>query len=240
MSVALVTGAAAGIGQTVADHLESIGWVVARNDLPGRSVDGYAAPADVADPVAVAGMVDRVAADLGPIGLLVNNAGVTTMASIDAMSPASFWRIIDVNLTSCFFCTQACVPMMRELGRGRVISISSEWGRNGRARATAYSASKAGIISLTKSLGRTLGEYGITVNAIAPGVIETASLEDEAADLGLSLDDLRQKRIEGIPLGRLGTTADVAALVEYIASDAAASLTGQVLSVNGGTTMTWA
>jgi NAD(P)-dependent dehydrogenase (short-subunit alcohol dehydrogenase family) len=129
---------------------------------------------------------------------------------------------------------------MQELGRGRVISITSEWGRAGRARATAYSASKAGIISLTKSLARTLGQFGITVNAISPGIVDTEGLADEASDLGLTVEALKEARGKTIPLQRVASVQDIANMVEYIASDAATSLTGQTIGVNGGGTTVWA
>ncbi len=236
MSAALVTGAASGIGLAVADHLEELGWAVARNDLPGEPVTGYAAPADVSDPGAVSAMVERAAADLGPISLLFNSAALGDMGAIDDMPPERFWRIMDVNLAGSFYCAQACTPMMLDAGWGRIISMSSQWGQIGHARATAYCASKGGIISLTKSLARTLGVHGITVNAIAPSVVDTPILEIEAALEGISVDELKARAAAAIPLRRIGRPEDIAALVEYIASSAADSLTGQVLTPNGGTT----
>ena len=236
MKVALVTGAATGIGCAVADRLATLGWDVARNHLPGQLVSGYSAPADVADPEAVKAMVARIAADLGPVSLLVNNAAIGDMGAVDEMPIEAFWRSIDVNLGGSFYCTQACVPMMQAGNWGRIISMSSRWGQIGWPKATAYSASKAGIITLTKSLARTLGASGITVNAIAPGLVDTDMLEVSAAIEEISLADLKARAVDQIPLGRLGRPEDVAALVEFLASDAADSLTGQILAPNGGLT----
>jgi NAD(P)-dependent dehydrogenase (short-subunit alcohol dehydrogenase family) len=126
---------------------------------------------------------------------------------------------------------------MAHAGWGRIVAISSEWGQVGWPRATAYSASKAGVISLTKALARELGPSGITVNAIAPGAIDTPQLEVDAHDLGYSLDETKQLYASATPLGRIGRPEEVAATVLYIASEQAGSLTGQVLAPNGGTTL---
>ncbi|MGZ4430485.1 MAG: SDR family NAD(P)-dependent oxidoreductase [Gaiellales bacterium] len=236
MRVALVTGAASGIGAATAVLLEQRGWRVACNDLPGRAVRGHPAPADVSDPDAVNAMVERIAAELGPVSLLVCNAAAMVMGAIERVSEADFWRVVDVNLGGCFNCVRACAPSMVGAGWGRIVAISSEWGQTGWPRATAYSASKAGMISMTKALARQLGPSGITVNAIAPGVIDTPQLEVDAADLGLSLDETRRRYASQTPLGRIGRAEEVAAAVAFLASDAAGSLTGQVLAPNGGTT----
>ena len=126
---------------------------------------------------------------------------------------------------------------MAQAGWGRIVALSSEWGQVGWPRASAYSASKAGVISLTKALARQLGPSGITVNAIAPGVIDTPQLRIDAADLGRSLDETRRLYASSTPLGRIGRPEEVAATVAFLASDEAGSLTGQVLAPNGGTTL---
>jgi len=238
MSVALVTGAASAIGAAVAARLERDGWDVARNELPGVAADGYCASADVADPAQVKAMVDRVQADLGPIGVLVNNAAAVTLGAIEELSEDEFWRIVDVNLSGAFYCAQACAPSMVALGFGRIISLSSEWGQIGWPNATAYSASKAGLISLTKGLARALGPAGITANAIAPSVVDTPGLRIDAEHNGVSLAEMRRRYAAQIPLRRLGDPAEIAALVAFLASDAAGTLTGQILCPNGGTTPT--
>jgi 2-hydroxycyclohexanecarboxyl-CoA dehydrogenase len=236
MRVALVTGAASGIGAATAELLEQRGWRVAHNDLPGRTVRGHPAPADVSDPRAVDAMVERIAAELAPVSLLVSNAAAMVMGAIERVGQADFWQVVDTNLGGYFNCARACAPAMVEAGWGRIVAISSEWGQIGWPRATAYSASKAGMISMTKALARQLGPSGITVNAIAPGVIDTPQLAVDAADLGLSLDDTRRHYAAQTPMGRIGRPEEVAAAVAFLASDAAGSLTGQVLAPNGGTT----
>lgn len=233
MRVALVTGAATGIGRAIADRLEADGWAVARNDLPGSDV---ACPADVSSRDQVRSMVASIEDRLGWVSLLVNNAATISMGPIEDVSEDEFWRILDTNLYGPFLCAQACAPSMRAHRWGRIVSMSSEWGQIGWPRATAYSASKAGIISLTKALARELGPDGITANAIAPSVVDTAGLIVDARDAGVTLDEIKRRYAEVIPLRRLGLPAEIAALVSFLASDAAATLTGQVLAPNGGTT----
>jgi NAD(P)-dependent dehydrogenase (short-subunit alcohol dehydrogenase family) len=209
---------------------------VARNHLPGQTVAGYSAPADVSDSEAVEAMTAKVCNDLGPVGVLVANAAEMVMGPIEEVPEADFWRIVDVNLAGVFLCARACAPAMARAGGGRIVAVSSEWGQIGWPRATAYCASKAGVISLVKALARQLGPYGITVNAVAPGAIDTPQLEVDAADAGESLDELRRRYAAEAPLGRLGTPRDVAGTIAFLASEHAGSLTGQVLAPNGGTT----
>jgi NAD(P)-dependent dehydrogenase (short-subunit alcohol dehydrogenase family) len=121
-------------------------------------------------------------------------------------------------------------------GFGRIVSVSSEWGQTGWPRATAYSASKAGLISLTRALARELGPAGITVNAVAPGVIDTPQLEVDAEDAGMSPERIRERYAQAVPLGRIGSPSEVAGAIAHLVSDASATITGQVLAVNGGTT----
>jgi 2-hydroxycyclohexanecarboxyl-CoA dehydrogenase len=237
MSVALVTGAAGGIGRATPDQLEQRGWTVARNDLPGVAVTGHAAPADVSQPLAVNAMVQRVSDELGPVSLLVANAARMVMGPVEQVPESEFWRVVDTNLGGYFACARACAPAMAQAGWGRIVALSSEWGQVGWSRATAYSASKAGVISLTKALARQLGPGGITVNAIAPGAIDTPQLEVDAADLGRSLDETKRLYASATPLGRVGRPEEVAATVVFLASEQAGSLTGQVLAPNGGTTL---
>jgi NAD(P)-dependent dehydrogenase (short-subunit alcohol dehydrogenase family) len=233
--VALVTGAATGIGLATADELERRGYTVARNHLPGQAVDGHSAPADVSDPAQVRAMVEDVAGSLGPVEVLVVNAAHMAMGAIDEVDEEAFWKVVHTNLTGAFACIRACLPHMRRAGFGRIVSVTSEWGQIGWPRATAYSGSKAGLISLTKALARELGPDGITVNAVAPGVIDTPQLEVDAADAGLPLAETKARYAAGIPLGRIGTPAEVARTIAHLISDAATT-TGQVVAVNGGTT----
>jgi NAD(P)-dependent dehydrogenase (short-subunit alcohol dehydrogenase family) len=232
--VALVTGAATGIGQATADVLEARGFAVARNHLPGQAVSGYPAEADVSDPAAVDAMVRDVTRDLGPVSVLVANAAYMVMGGIDEVGAGEFWRVINTNLTGTFACIRACAPAMTEAGWGRIVNVTSDWGRTGWPRATAYSASKAGIISLTKAAARELGPHGVTVNAVAPGVIDTPQLQVDAADAGLAMAEMHERYARDVPVGRVGRPAEVAEVIAHLCSDLAGTITGQIVSVNGG------
>jgi NAD(P)-dependent dehydrogenase (short-subunit alcohol dehydrogenase family) len=234
MRVALVTGAATGIGAATADLLERNGLAVARNHLPGQSVPGYSAPADVSDARDVAGMVERVRGELGPVAVLVCNAAHMVMGAIDEVGPEAFWRVLDTNLTGSFNCIRACAPGMSSAGWGRIVTIASGWGVSGYPRASAYSASKAGVISLTRAVARELGPHGVTANAVAPGVVDTPQLEVDAADAGVSLELIRARYGEQVPLGRVGRPDEVAAVVAHLCGEAAGTITGQVVGVGGG------
>lgn len=234
MRVALVTGAATGIGAATADVLERRGLRVARNHLPGQSVPGYAAPADVADPAQVEGMVERVRADLGPVEVLVCNAAHMVMGGIDEVGPDAFWKVIDTNLTGSFNCIRACAPAMADAGFGRIVTVASGWGVTGWPRASAYSASKAGIISMTRAVARELGPAGVTANAIAPGVVDTPQLDVDAADAGVSAAEIRARYGAEVPLGRVARPDEVAAMIAHLCSEEAGTITGQVVPVAGG------
>jgi NAD(P)-dependent dehydrogenase (short-subunit alcohol dehydrogenase family) len=234
MRVALVTGAATGIGAATADLLERNGLAVARNHLPGQAVPGYSAPADVSDARDVAGMVERVRGELGPVAVLVCNAAYMVMGAIDEVGPEAFWQVLDTNLTGSFNCIRACAPGMSSAGWGRIVTIASGWGVSGYPRASAYSASKAGVISLTRAVARELGPHGVTANAVAPGVVDTPQLEVDAADAGVSLELIRARYGEQVPLGRVGRPDEVAAVVAHLCGEAAGTITGQVVGVGGG------
>jgi NAD(P)-dependent dehydrogenase (short-subunit alcohol dehydrogenase family) len=159
-----------------------------------------------------------------------------TMAPLSQHDVDDWWRVIDVNLGGTFLVTQAVVPRMRERRFGRVIVLTSEWGVIGWPRATAYSASKAGLISLVKTLGRELAPHGITVNGIAPSVVDTPQLLVDAAAAGVDLDEIRRRYAEAVPLGRIARPAEIAATVAFLADPRMGSLVGQILNCNGGTT----
>lgn len=240
--VALVTGAAQGIGAAIARRLAAEGARVAVNDLPGRpfvdelaqELGGLGASADVSQPGQVRAMVEQVVAQAGPISILVSNAAYMSMGSILEHPLEDWWRVVDTNLTGSFHLVQAALPGMRQLGHGRIVIISSYWGLIGWPNATAYAASKGGLIALTKTLGRELAPDGITVNAIAPGVIATPQLEVDASDAGVSLKEIQRRYAEAIPVGRVGKAEEIAATVALLADPQLGAMVGQIVQVNGG------
>ena len=234
---ALVTGASRGIGRAVAAALAREGWPVCvnyreRRDAAGRLVSelraqGHAAmafQADVADRGAVEAMVRAAAEELGPVELLVNNAGVSRQGLFQDLDDAGWDRLLAVNLTGP---RNAALPHMLGEKRGCIVNISSMWGLRGASCEAAYAATKAGLIGLTRSLALELAPSGIRVNCVAPGCIET----DMVRVLG---EETRAMLAEETPLGRLGRPEDVAEAVAFLASDRAAFITGQVLTADGG------
>jgi 2-hydroxycyclohexanecarboxyl-CoA dehydrogenase len=245
-TVALVTGAAQGLGRATALRLAADGMRVAVNDIEddGRltglaeQVGGVPVPADIADAGAVAAMVAEVTRALGPVQVLVANAAAMTMGPFLEADPAHWWRQVEVNLSGHFRVIQAVIPGMRALGHGRIIIIASGWGVIGHPGATGYAASKAGLIALTKGLGRELGPDGILANAIAPAYIDTDQLQVDADDAGISLEEMRRRYAGLIPVGRLAAASDIAASVSFLAGSGATAFTGQVLQPTGGVTRT--
>jgi NAD(P)-dependent dehydrogenase (short-subunit alcohol dehydrogenase family) len=243
-TVALITGAAQGIGRATALRLAADGATVAVNDRePSAQLDevakacgGVTAVADVSDPGAVEEMVAGIENSAGPIGLLVANAAYMSMGSFLQQEEADWWRQIDTNLSGTFYLVRSALPGMRRLGGGRIVIISSEWGVIGWSNATAYSASKAGLISFGKTLGRELAPENIITNVIAPGVIDTPQLENDARDAGVSAEEIRARYAAETPLGRIGRPEDIAATVAFLARNESAALVGQVAQPNGGTT----
>jgi NAD(P)-dependent dehydrogenase (short-subunit alcohol dehydrogenase family) len=244
--VALITGAAQGLGHATALRLAADGFTVAVNDLAddGRLTDlaertgGLAFVADISDPVAGPAMVRAVADRLGPVEVLVANAAAMSMSPFLESKPDEWWRQIDVNLSGHFRIIQAVIPGMRALRDGRIVIVSSGWGVIGHPNATAYAASKAGLIALTKGLGRELGPQGILTNAIAPSFIDTEQLQVDADDAGLTLDEMRRVYSELIPVRRLASPDDIAAAVAFLAGPGSSAIVGQILQPNGGVTRT--
>ena len=243
-TVALVTGAAQGIGRATALRLTTDGATVAVNDRePSASLDevaascgGVAAPADVSDPAAVGEMVARVEERLGLVGVLVSNAAYMSIGPFTEQDEADWWRQVDTNLSGAFYLVRDVLPGMRCLGRGRIVLVSSEWGVVGWPNATAYSASKAGLISLGKTLGRELAPENIVTNVVAPGVIDTPQLEVDARDAGVTREEVKARYAAETPLGRIGSPENIAATVAFLAREGSAALVGQVVQPNGGST----
>jgi 2-hydroxycyclohexanecarboxyl-CoA dehydrogenase len=244
--VALVTGAAGGVGRVAARRLAADGHRVAVNDIVGEAplrelaeqIGGVAVPGDIADPQAVTAMVTEVSGTLGPVQILVANAAAMAMSPFLDADPAQWWRQIEVNLSGHFRLIQAVVPGMRALGQGRIIVIASGWGVIGHPNATAYASSKSGLIALTKGLGRELAPDGILANAVAPAYIDTGQLLVDAQDAGVSLDEMRQRYRDLVPVGSLATTGDIAAAISFLAGPGSTGFVGQVLQPTGGVTRT--
>ena len=242
--MALVTGAGQGMGVAHARRLAADGATVAVNDLApsdalsalAAELGGVTAVGDVSDPSTVARLVADLEARMGPVGLLVANHAYMSMAPLSDDDEADWWKVVDTNLGGTFRLIQAVLPGMRALGAGRIVIIASEWGVTGWPGATAYSASKAGLISLTKTLGRELAPEGIVVNAIAPGVIDTPQLRVDAEAAGVGLGEMHARYASGIPLGRIGAPEEVAAVVSLLADPRLGSMVGQIVQVNGGST----
>ena len=172
-------------------------------------------------------MVKETLYKFGSLDVLVNNAGIAYQGLITDTDEIDFDRIIDVNLKGVFNCCKSVIPSMVSQQSGKIINISSMWGQVGASCEVAYSAAKAGVIGLTKALAKELAPSGITVNCIAPGLIETSM------NSNLTIEELNDF-VEGIPLGRIGSADEIAAAIEFLSSDEADYITGQVLGINGG------
>ncbi len=237
--IALVTGASQGIGRACALALAAHGHHVA---LAARNVEKLAEVAaeiaalggtahpfalDVADEESIKTSVKSILSHFGRVEILVNNAGITRDMLTLRMKRKDWDDVLTTNLTGAFLLTQACMSSMLKSRWGRIINITSVVGETGQAGQANYAASKAGLIGVTKSLARELGSRSITVNAVAPGYIETAMT-------AVLTDEQRTAMTSQVPLARAGTDADVAAAVAFLASDGASYITGHTLDVNGG------
>ena len=237
--VALVTGASQGIGRACALELAAAGASIAaaaRNEeklaqlvgeITSRGGQAAAFKMDVASEDDVKAAVKAAIERFGKIDILVNNAGVTRDQLVMRMKRADWDAVLNTNLTGAYLCIQQVIGSMLKQRWGRIINIASIFGQIGQAGQANYSASKAGLIGLTKAVAREVASRNITVNAVAPGYIETAMT-------AVLTEDLKKKVLEMVPLGRAGSDHDVAQAVRFLASDEAAYITGEVLNVNGG------
>ena len=240
--VAFVTGASQGIGRACALKLATAGAAVAiaaRNqdklnelvtEITAAGGKAAAFALDVTDEEQVKSAIKAAIAEFGKIDILVNNAGITRDQLVMRMKRADWDSVLQTNLTSAYLCIQQVTSSMLKQRWGRIINITSVFGQMGQAGQANYSASKAGLIGLTMAIAREVGSRNITCNAIAPGFIETAMT-------AVLSDEFKQAAVKQIPLGRVGTSDDVASAVAFLASDDASYITGHVLNVNGGMLM---
>jgi 3-oxoacyl-[acyl-carrier protein] reductase len=235
--IALVTGATRGIGAAIADALAEAGARVigtATSEAGAMAITERLAPRggsgrvlNVTDAGAVDALMEQIAKEFGPISVLVNNAGITRDQLLMRMKDEDWQAILDTNLSSVYRTSKAVLRGMMKARKGRIINIASVIGLTGNAGQANYAAAKAGIMGFSKSLAREIGSRGITVNVVAPGFIET----DMTRDLP---EEAKQKMLADTALGRLGSVADIAAAVLFLASPAASYITGETLHVNGG------
>jgi 3-oxoacyl-[acyl-carrier protein] reductase len=238
---AVVTGGARGIGAAIARRLAADGYPVALWDVNRDGLDEMVDELKSAGQRAVGRLVDvtdyedvtnaakEVAAEFGGIAALVNNAGITRDALFVRMKPVDWELVLKINLTGAFNCCRAVARMMMKARRGRIVNIASVVGLMGNASQANYAASKAGMLGLTKSLAKELGGRGVTVNAVAPGFIET--------EMTKLPEEIVKGWLELIPLKRAGTPQDVAGVVRWLCSPEAAYITGQVVNIDGGMVM---
>ncbi len=242
--VAVITGSARGIGKRIAEKLAAKGTSILISDLEdsaarktaeqigsefGVKTTGLAA--DVRNLEDIKRMMNTAVEIFGGIDMLVNNAGVCFITPVEKISPEEWNRVISVNLSGVFFCCQTVMPIMKQQGRGKILNLASIAGKAGGVAAGAhYSASKAGVICLTKVFAKLLGPFGVTVNAIAPGPVDTDMIKDFPQD---SWKVLREQS----PLGRIAETDDIADGAVFLLSDGARHITGETLNINGGLLM---
>ena len=240
--IAFITGASRGIGRACAHALAAAGAKVAlaardaarleevASEIRAKGGEAFVAPIDMGSRESIRESLARTAKEFGPITILVNNAGITRDTLALRMKPEDWEAVIATNLSGSFYACQAVMQGMMKERWGRIVNISSVVGESGNAGQANYVASKAGLIGLTKSLAQEIASRNITVNAVAPGFIET----DMTAALA---PELKEKMLGAIPLRRFGSAEDIAEAVRFLASDEAAYITGHVLDVNGGLRM---
>jgi NAD(P)-dependent dehydrogenase (short-subunit alcohol dehydrogenase family) len=251
--VAIVTGAGRGIGRATALELARLGADVAVAELDGDGAErttkdvralgrrALAVPTDVTRRADLAGMVDRVRGDLGRIDILVNNAGIYRAAAPLDVTEEHWDAIMTVNARAVFFASQAVLPVMIAQRRGAIVNLASMAGKIGSATNLPYNASKAAVVSMTKSLALAHAKDGIRINCVCPGFVETdmwtTVAREQGAVLGIAPEEFTRRRAAMVPLGRMELAEDVAAVIGFLASDRAGYMTGQALSVDGGLVM---
>ena len=226
---AVVTGGAMGIGRAIAEGLRDVGATVRVWDLAAPSFSGVSyCPVDVTDATSIAAALEATTEAQGRIDMLINNAGVAgpTLA-MESYDPADWRRIVEVNLIGVYEVSRQVVPRMRQVGWGRIVNMASLAGKEGTPNASAYSASKAGVIAFTKSLAKELALTDIRVNCVAPAAVETAILDQMAPDFVETM-------IDKSPMKRLGTAEEVAAMVLWLCSEACSFNSGAVFDLSGG------
>lgn len=245
--VALVTGAATGIGLAIALRLGRAGYDIAVADINAAGAEATAKQlreggrraaairCDVGDREAVLRAVDDAARALGPIDLLVNNAGIARLGPLATFAGSDWRELFRVNVDGVFFCCQAVLPWMMDRRRGNIVNIASWNGKLGAPNFGAYSATKAAVISLTQALAREVAAIGIRVNAVCPGIVAGTPMRTEVERQGQAFGlPPSAERAKTIPLGRLSEPEDIANVVAFLASDEAAYMTGQAINVTGG------
>ena len=245
--VAIVTGAAQGLGRAMAAELATAGASVVLADVQAAKVteacetlaaDGLAVSAlvlDITDSAAVADSFQATVGSLGRLDVVVNNAGLgQQLDRISDLSDDEWGRVIAVTLTGTFYCCRAAAAIMEQQESGTIINISSINGQNPAALAAAYNVAKAGVISLTRTLALEMAAYGVRVNAVCPGDVITPMLEGEARAIGMKPEDMYAQSVAGTPLGRIGVPEDISGAILFLASDASSLMSGAGIVLDGG------